>query len=58
MLSSATSHLAMPDSIPRERRGRSSSLVEVKEVATEEQDLLDQNAYNNPNPEWVNAKGT
>jgi hypothetical protein len=42
---------------PRERRGRSGSLVEVKEVATDEQDLLDQNAYNNPNPEWVNAKG-
>jgi len=52
-----TSQSTMSGATPRERRGRSGSLVEVKEVATDEQDLLDQNAYNNPNPEWVNAKG-
>lgn len=41
----------------RERRGRSGSLVEVQEVGYTEQDILDQSAYQNNNPEWVNAKG-
>lgn len=41
----------------RERRGRSGSLVEMKEVGNDEQDVLDQSVYRNNNPEWVNAKG-
>lgn len=41
----------------RERRGRSGSLVEVQEVASTEQDILDQSAWQNLNPEWVNGKG-
>ncbi|KAF8309122.1 Orm1 type endoplasmic reticulum protein [Clavulina sp. PMI_390] len=41
----------------RERRGRSGSLVQVQEVGSADQDLLDQSAYTNLNPEWVNGKG-
>jgi hypothetical protein len=39
------------------RRPRSGSLVEVQEVPINEEDILDQSAYRNVNPEWVNAKG-
>lgn len=39
------------------RRPRSGSLVEVKELPVNDEDALDQSAYRNVNPEWVNAKG-
>jgi hypothetical protein len=39
------------------RRARSGSLVTVEHVGESAYDLLDQNAYANPNAEWVNRKG-
>jgi len=53
---SSSSSSAMPAN-PAQRRPRSASLVKVESVGDSLYEVLDQNAYVNPNAEWVNRKG-